>query len=114
VPDKCRPHGVCAAGGECACEGGFVGEGCGEAAAAAAHLRAEFAIDAAAVLATPAARALFVAAFKADLSAALGINATRIVINGMAAGSLVVDFLIVPGNFLCPRASLSLFKWRSV
>ena len=57
VPDKCRPHGVCAAGGECACEGGFVGEGCGEAAAAAAHLRAEFAIDAAAVLSTPAARA---------------------------------------------------------
>ena len=100
--------------GSCACATGFFGTNCRTATAAmigAVSLQVSFAVNAAEVLDSATGRAAFEASFKADLATALNIRRSRIVIDTLAAGSLLVGFSIIPGygSETSPTAALQIF-----
>ena len=60
--------------------------------------RLALALDIATIPVGSAARASFVESFASDVGTRLGVSASRIVVNSIASGSVIVDFSILPDS----------------
>eukprot|EP01048_Picozoa_sp_COSAG05_P000373 COSAG05_NODE_10_length_39559_cov_64.255423_7_plen_452_part_00 len=72
--------------------------------------RLVLALDIATIPPDSAARASFVEAFAADVGAQLGVGASRIIVNSIASGSVVVGFSILPDPTTGEEIALSVLN----